>query len=80
LILNHHPVIKYETVFDSKELLSIFSNLGKIGSNLNQIARHLNQNNPMDESIKKEILLCISELYRMRDSLKEQVGEYRGDH
>lgn len=80
LILNHHPVIRYETVFDSKELLSIFSNLGKIGNNLNQIARHLNQDNPMDDSIKKEIQVCITELYRMRDMIKEQAGEYRGNH
>lgn len=80
LILNHHPVIKYETVFDSAELLSIFSNLGKIGSNLNQIARHLNQDNPFEDSMKKEIQICITELYKMRDELKEQAGEYRGNH
>lgn len=79
LILNHHPVIRYETVFDSKELLSVFSDLGKIGSNLNQIARHLNQDNPLDESMKKEIQICIAELYKMRDALKEQAGEFRGN-
>ena len=80
LILNHHPIIKYETVFDSTELLSVFSNLGKIGSNLNQITRHLNQGSAFDESMKNEIQICIAELYKMRDALREQVGEYRGNH
>lgn len=34
--------LRKEVVFDNLELLSALSNLGKIGSNLNQIARYLN--------------------------------------
>lgn len=80
LITNHHPVVKHEIVFDNPELLSAFSNLGKIGSNLNQIARHLNEGGSMNLSLRKEILQCITELRSIREDVKEMAGEYRGSN
>jgi hypothetical protein len=43
----------------AKELLAHF---GKIGSNLNQIARVLNQGYPVDNGIITEIRRCIQQL------------------
>lgn len=80
LITNHHPVVKHEIVFDNPELLSALSNLGKIGSNLNQIARHLNEGGSMNLSLRKEILQCITELRSIREDVKEMAGEYRGSN
>lgn len=80
LITNRHPVVKHEIVFDNPELLSVLSNLGKIGSNLNQIARHLNEGGSMNLSLRKELLQCITELRSIREDVKEMAGEYRGSN
>ena len=80
LATNKRIILKKEKVFDDPELLSAFSNLGKIGSNLNQIARHLNEGNSMDSVMKKELMQCITELRNIREDVKEMAGEYRGNH
>lgn len=80
LILDHHPVIKQEVVFDCTKVLEIFRGLGNCRGNLNQIAKHLNQGGEPNGQARKQVLDCISELYEMRDKLEEMVGEYRGSH
>lgn len=80
LITNHHPIIKREIVFDNPELLSALSNLGKIGSNLNQIARHLNEGGSLNSSMRSELMQCITELRSIREDIKEMAGEYRGSN
>lgn len=77
---NKRIILKKEKIFNSPELLTALSNLGKIGSNLNQIARHLNEGNSMDSVMKKELMQCITELRNIREDVKEMAGEYRGDH
>ena len=77
---NKRIILKKEFVFDNPELLSALSNLGKIGSNLNQIARHLNEGGAMNLSLHKELLQCITELRAIRENVKEMAGEYRGNH
>jgi hypothetical protein len=77
---NKRIILKKEFVFDNPELLSALSNLGKIGSNLNQIARHLNEGGAMNLSLRKELLQCITELRAIRENVKEMAGEYRGNH
>ncbi len=79
LILNQKIVLKPELVFESAELLDVFRNLGKVSSNLNQIARHLNEGGTFTEGMAKEVTVCIAALHEMRDEEKEMVGEYRGD-
>ena len=77
---NKRIILKKEFVFDNPELLSALSNLGKIGSNLNQTARHLNEGGAMNLSLRKELLQCITELRAIRENVKEIAGEYRGNH
>ena len=77
---NKRIILKKEIVFDNPELLSALSNLGKIGSNLNQIARHLNEGGAMNLSLRKELLQCITEFREIREEVKEMAGEYRGDY
>ena len=77
---NKRIILKKEIIFDNPELLTALSNLGKIGSNLNQIARHLNEGNSMDSVLKKELMQCITELRNIREDVKDMAGEYRGDH
>lgn len=73
-------IVRKEKVFNNPELLAALSNLGKIGSNLNQIARHLNEGGAMNLSLRKELLQCITELRSIREDIKEMAGEYRGNN
>ena len=41
-IMNKKVTVKYEIVADIPELKKLMAEFGKIGSNLNQIARHFN--------------------------------------
>lgn len=78
LLLNNRPVVKHEIVFDSEELLHVLGDMGKIGSNLNQIAHHLNGGGGWSESLKSEVLQGMIAIYKIRDMVKEMAGEYRG--
>lgn len=80
LLTSRKPIIKkrIEIVFNDPENLQIFRNLGACGNNLNQIAAYLNDSGTMTNQMWKDIKECISELYEMRDTLKEMAGEYHG--
>lgn len=52
----------------------------KIGGNLNQVARHLNEEGTFTEGMAAEVSECITELHRMRDEVKEMADEYRGNY
>lgn len=82
LLTSRRPTIHRTTeiVYDNPELLKVFSNLAACGNNLNQIAAYLNQGGNMTNPMWKEIKSCITDIYEMRDSIKEMVGEYRGSH
>lgn len=62
-----HSVMDYES---TQKLLAHF---GKIGSNLNQIARALNQDAHLDSRLRKELHNCICELQKGA-SIIEAVG------
>lgn len=80
LLLDNRPVVKQEVVYDCEELLHILGDMGKIGSNLNQIAHFLNGGNPFDSHLKSEVMQGIIALYKIRDAVKAIAGEYRGNH
>ena len=80
LLLDHRPVVKQEIVYDCEELLHTLGDMGKIGSNLNQIAHYLNGSNPFDAHLKSEVMKGIIALYKIRDAVKDMAGEYRGNH
>lgn len=79
LLSGKTPTIKYEIVFNSKEILKIFANLSNVAGNLNQIAHHLNSGLRWSDELKKEITDNIRELRKMRKDLNEITGEYRGN-
>lgn len=82
LLTSRRPTIHRTTeiVYDNPELLKVFGNLAACGNNLNQIAAYLNQGGNMTNPMWKEIKSCITEIYEMRDNIKEMVGAYRGSH
>jgi len=77
LITDKKPVIHQEVVFDSEELLHVLGDMGKIGSNLNQIAHHLNGGNAFDQQLKSEVLQAVIAINKIRDMVRALAGEYR---
>lgn len=62
-------------VYDSEVLDQIAAELGKIGSNMNQIARHLNQGNPMTARLSKNLNHCFADLTMLKTKIEEMAGE-----
>lgn len=78
LILSRKLMPKYEIVIDSKEIQALLAQYGKIGSNLNQIARYFNSGGEHSLSIQEEIERTISELYSLRKEVLKLAGDYIG--
>ena len=78
-VIGKTPPIRYEIVYNSPEILKIFSNLANITGNLNQIAHHLNAGRGWTDDLRREVNEAIVEVREMRKELKELVGNYRGD-
>ena len=70
------PVI--QLAMDENALKAVTGQLGKIGSNLNQIARKLNSGEENDRRMKDAIGNCISDMDEMLKYLRT-VEAYRGD-
>ena len=67
-----------------EEALNILSDLlgqcGKIGSNLNQLARHFNSGGKDSEEIRAQLLAELSALTLFRLDAEKKMGELYGDH
>ena len=76
-----HPIIKDSPVND--ELLSAIGKLtaeyGKIGSNLNQIARRLNEYGAPYRELSSDVCAAIGELHDLKYELLRKVGDAIGD-
>jgi hypothetical protein len=68
--------VKYEIVADVPELKKLIAGFGKTGSNLNQIARHLNQGSPLAEETLKSIRQCMAEIYEMKYEVVKMAGSF----
>lgn len=55
--------LKKEIVFNDSELLAALSNLGKIGSNLNQIAKYLNESDTASNQLRQELHYSLLRLH-----------------
>lgn len=76
-----HPIIKVSAAND--ELLSsigrMTSEYGKIGSNLNQIARFLNETHAPCPNLAEEVCTAISDLAKLKFKVLEKVGDAIGN-
>ena len=70
------PIV--QLALDDKSLKHLTGQFGKIGSNLNQIARKLNSGENADSKLKDDIGDCVSDMNEMLKLLRS-VEEYRGD-
>ena len=78
LIINRKLTPKYQIVIDGEEIKSLLAQYGKIGSNLNQIARHFNSGGERSLAMQEEIQQAIAELYALRKEVLRLAGDYTG--
>lgn len=71
--------ISYPIVASIPDLQKLTAEFGKIGSNLNQIARHFNTGGAQSKSIREDINTCIAEIMRMSNRVTEMAGDFNGN-
>ena len=78
-VLKGKVTAKYEIVADVPELKKLVAEFGKIGSNLNQIARHFNQGGIHSQEMRQAINKCIAQIYEMKYEVVKMAGNFHGD-
>ena len=71
-------IIKYEITADVPDIKKLIGELGKIGSNLNQIARYFNQGGIISSEMRKEIKKSLRDIYEMKYEVMRMAGDFRG--
>ena len=79
LVRQRRVTVKPEIVYNNPRILKALGDIGKIGSNLHQIAHHLNAGGTFSATLYDQLQDLMAQLYRMRMEIEEMVGEYRGD-
>lgn len=77
-IINGSFEIRYEIVADMPELERIGSELGKIGTNLNQIAKYFHMGGVRSKAMQDEIHDGIQQIFEMRNEIKMLTGNAYG--
>ena len=77
---NQKVIIKYEITADVPEIKKVISEFGKIGSNLNQIARYFNQGGILSSEMKNEIRKSLRDIYEMKYEVMKMAGDFRGSN
>lgn len=78
-IMNKRIITKYEIVADVPELKRLISEFGRIGNNLNQIARYFNQGGIHSQEVQKSIRQCIADIYEMKYEVTKMAGDFHGN-
>ena len=70
---------KIESVTDVPEIKKLLAEFGKIGSNLNQIAKYFNQGGILSQEMRGEINKRLRDLYEMKYKVMEMAGDFHGN-
>ena len=70
---------KIEIVTDGPEIKKLLAEFGKIGSNLNQIAKYFNQGGILSQEMRGEINKRLRDLYEMKYKVMEMAGDFHGN-
>ena len=79
LISGNNPPRRMEIVYNSPEVLKIFSNLENVTERINRIAHDLNSGVKWNKELHEEVVNCLNELQRMKDELTELKVDYLAD-
>jgi hypothetical protein len=77
--INGKIEISYPIVASVPDLQKLTAEFGKIGSNLNQIARYFNTGGMQSKAIREDINECIAELMEASRRVTEMAGEFNGN-
>ena len=69
---------RFEIVADVAEIKKLIGEFGKIGSNLNQIARYFNQGGIISTEMKNEIRKSLRDIYEMKYEVMKMAGDFHG--
>lgn len=69
---------RFEIVADVDEIKKLIGEFGKIGSNLNQIARYFNQGGIISSEMRNEIRKSLRDIYEMKYEVMRMAGDFRG--
>ena len=69
---------RFEIVADVAEIKKLIGEFGKIGSNLNQIARYFNQGGIISTEMKNEIRKSLRDIYEMKYEVMTMAGDFHG--
>ena len=73
--INH----QIEVIADMNDLRKLVREYGKIGSNLNQIAKHFNSGGSQSRAIENQIHQCITDLFLLRKEVLKLAGGMNGN-
>ena len=71
-------VVKQEIIAEVPMLKRVLGELGKIGSNLNQIAHYFNGGGTRSREIYDGLQKAISQIYQMKFEVEKMGGKFRG--
>ena len=69
---------RFEIVADVNQIKKLIGEFGKIGSNLNQIARYFNQGGILSSEMRNEIRKSLRDIYEMKYEVMKTAGDFRG--
>ena len=71
---------RFEIVADVDQIKKLIGEFGKIGSNLNQIARYFNQGGVLSSEMRNEIRKSLRDIYEMKYEVMKMAGAFRGSN
>ena len=71
---------RFEIVADVNQIKKLIGEFGKIGSNLNQIARYFNQGGVLSSEMRNEIRKSLRDIYEMKYEVMKMAGDFRGSN
>ncbi|MEY8335398.1 plasmid mobilization relaxosome protein MobC [Lachnospiraceae bacterium 47-T17] len=76
-VMKQKVTAKYEIVADLPELKKLVAEFGKIGSNLNQIARHFNSGGIHSQEMRRAIDQSVARIYEMKYEVLKMAGDFQ---
>ena len=78
MITNGRVTVRQELIVDVIDLKKVIAELGKIGSNLNQLARHFNAGGAGSSYLHDRIMQALADLFDMKYEIEKLGGELSG--
>ena len=71
--------IQCPIIVDIEELRKLTTEFGRVGNNLNHIAKYLNMGGIRSQAMQDEIHECITQLFSLREEVLRLAGDYHSN-